>query len=78
MERAEMKLRLDAIVIQQGQATHLFPSLLSCINLSEQIITSFSQLCNFAVRSLEILLFWLFRGFLHLKLILYTRRNCVK
>ena len=38
MERAEMKLRLDAIVIQQGQATHVFPSLLSCADLSEQII----------------------------------------
>lgn len=78
MERAEMKLRLDAIVIQQGQTAHVFPSLLSGADLSEQIITSLSQLCNFVVSSLVFLLFWLFRGFLHLKLILYTRRNYVK
>ena len=29
VERAEMKLRLDAIVIQQGMAIQLFPSILS-------------------------------------------------
>lgn len=46
VERAEMKLRLDAIVIQQGNTTQVFPSLLSCADLSEQIVGSISQLTH--------------------------------